>query len=105
MPEKIIQSAASWWEALQTAAIFSLIGISIGLGQLLASKEKLTWQIIVGRSLSTGGLAMAAGVVFVWIPDIPKVAQLGTAAALASLGTSGIERLLQRFFNLGANGG
>ena len=103
MPEKIVQAASSWWEALQTALLFSIIGVSIGLGQLLASKEKLTQQIMLGRALSTGGLAMAAGVVFVWYPDLPKVAQLGVAAALASLGTSGIERLLQRLFNIGGS--
>lgn len=39
---------------------------------------------------------MAAGAVLVWVPDVPMLGQIGVAAALASLGTSGLERLFQR---------
>jgi len=92
MPERLI----TWWEQLAQAALFSVIGIAIGVGQLLASNEVLTWRIVVGRSLSTGGIAMASGAVIVWIPDLPLLAGMGIAAALASLGTSGLERLFQR---------
>lgn len=107
MPEQIIQRGAEWLDAIKTAGAFLVIGMGIGFGQLLMSKEVLTPQIIVGRALSTGGLAMAAGTVFVWYPDIPLIGQLGVAAALASLGTSGIERLIQRLFGIGpsATGG
>lgn len=95
MPEKI----STWFQWLQDFAsplLFAFVGISIGLGQLLASGELLTWRIIIGRSLSTGGIAMAAGAVLVWVPDLPLVGQIGVAAGLASLGTSGLERLFQR---------
>ena len=92
MPEKVI----GYLEQIGNALLFSLVGISIGLGQLLASGEVLTARIIIGRSLSTGGIAMAAGAVLVWVPDVPMLGQIGVAAALASLGTSGLERLFQR---------
>lgn len=92
MPEKVI----GYLEQIGNALLFSLVGISIGLGQLLASGEVLTARIIVGRALSTGGIAMAAGAVLVWVPDVPMLGQIGVAAALASLGTSGLERLFQR---------
>ncbi len=92
MPEKI----ASFIGQIANAALFSLVGIAIGLGQLLASQEVLTWRIILGRSLSTGGLGMAAGAVLVWVPDLPLLGQIGIAASLASLGASGLERLFQR---------
>ena len=92
MPEKVI----GYLEQIGNALLFSLVGISIGLGQLLASGEALTARIIIGRSLSTGGIAMAAGAVLVWVPDVPMLGQIGVAAALASLGTSGLERLFQR---------
>lgn len=92
MPEKVI----GYLEQIGNALLFSLVGISIGLGQLLASGEALTARIIVGRALSTGGIAMAAGAVLVWVPDVPMLGQIGVAAALASLGTSGLERLFQR---------
>lgn len=92
MPEKII----GLWENIANALLFACVGITIGVGQLLASKEVLTWRIIFGRSLSTGGIAMAAGAVLVWVPELPLIGQMGVAAALASLGTSGLERLFQR---------
>lgn len=98
MPEKIITHVASWREQLEYAFMFSLIGIAIGLGQLLASNEVLTARIILGRALSTAGIAVAAGAVLVWIPDLPLLGQLGIAAGLASLGTSGLERMFQRIF-------
>ena len=96
MPEKLIESATNWREQLGTAAMFAAVGIMIGLGQLLASNERLTLRIIIGRAMSTGGLAMAAGLALVWVPDLPLAGQLGAAAALASLGTSGLERIFQR---------
>lgn len=98
MPEKI----AHWWDQIASAILFALVGISIGLGQLLASKEQLTLRIILGRALSTGGIAIAAGSALVWLPDLPLLGQLGIAAALASLGTSGLERIFQRVIERGA---
>jgi len=78
------------------SAIFGLVGLLIGLGQLLASTEKLTVRIVIGRCLSTAGLAVSAGAVLAWLPEIPVIAQIGIAATLASLGTSGLERFIQR---------
>lgn len=73
------------------------VGCAIGLGQLLASREKLTARIIIGRALSSAGLGAASAVILVWFPEMPFAAQLGAAATVASLGTSAIERLMQRF--------
>lgn len=72
-----------------------IIAIIAGLGNLLASEEKLTWRIVVGRSFSSAALGVAAGAALLWYPDIHPIAFAGIAALLASLGTSGIERLLQ----------
>lgn len=91
----------TWWEQILQVFLFALIGVGIGVGQLLASTERLTARIIIGRALSTGGLAMAAGLVLVWIPDLPMIGQMGVAAALASLGTSGLERVFQRVITRG----
>lgn len=92
MPDKVI----SLLEQIGNALMFAIVGIAIGVGQLLASAEVLKWRIIIGRSLSTAGIAMAAGAVLVWVPDLPLLGQLGVAAGLASLGTSGLERMFQR---------
>ena len=103
MPEKIVQAAADWSEAVGQALMFCVIGIVTGLGQLMASKEVLTWRIVIGRCLSSAGIATAAGVVLLAVPHVSPLAQIGLAAALASLGTSGLERLIQRI--LGIKGG
>lgn len=85
-----------WARGTLQGLMFAIIGVAIGLGQLLASPEKLTPRIIAGRALSTGGIAMGAGVALVWFPDLPTVAMIGVAAILASLGTSALERMFQR---------
>lgn len=87
---------ASSIEDIATAMLFGVVGILIGHGQLLVSGVELTRRIVIGRALSIGGLASAAGAVLVWVPDLPLLGQIGVAAALASLGTSGLERLFQR---------
>lgn len=92
MPERFI----AWYEQIAQAVLFAIIGVTIGIGQLLASSEVLTWRIVVGRALSSGGIAMGAGAVLVWVPELTLVGQFGVAAALASLGTSGLEKLFQR---------
>ena len=104
MPEKIAQVATEWREAIAQALLFGVIGVVTGLGQLMVSKEELTWRIIVGRCLSTAGISVAAGVILLAFPTISPLAQIGVAAALASLGTSGLERLIQRVLGIGRRG-
>ena len=96
MLEKSVEVLRHWHDQLVSSVLFSLVGISIGMGQLLASNERITLRLLLGRALSTGGLAMAAGVALIWAPELPMVGQIGVAAGLASLGTSGLERAFQR---------
>jgi hypothetical protein len=96
MPERIVTTVSHWREQIESALLFASVGMAIGLGQLMASNEVLTVRIIVGRALSTAGIATAAGAVLVLVPDLPLIGQIGVAAGLASLGTSGLERLFQR---------
>lgn len=96
MVERLGEVVRYWHDQLASSILFALVGIIIGLGQLLTGNERLTVRLLVGRALSTGGLAMAAGVVLVWVPELSLVGQIGVAAGLASLGTSGLERAFQR---------
>ena len=96
MPEKFVSNLASSIDALMTSVLFALVGVSIGVGKLMAGGEPLTARLLIGRAISTGGIAMAAGAVLVWIPALPLLGQIGIAAALASLGTSGLERIFSR---------
>lgn len=86
---------------LTKAAIFFIIGFGIGIAQLLGSTQKFPPRVILGRAISTGGLAMGAGVGLAFIPDISFLALIGIAASLACLGVAGLERLFQGFINKG----
>lgn len=72
------------------------LGAGIGLGQLLATKEPLTWRLVIGRAIVSGGIGLSAAAVLSFMPSLPFAAQLGIAATLASLGTSALEKLLNR---------
>lgn len=93
----ILAHLLSQGKDITNAALLAGAGIAVGIGQLLHSKEPLRWRIVVGRAMSSGGLGMAAAAALSWAPDLPFAAQLGIAAALASLGTSGLERIFSRF--------
>lgn len=45
--------------ATQVAGTLSLVGLIVGIGGLLASTERLTLRIVVGRALSSAGLGAA----------------------------------------------
>lgn len=68
------------------------IGSVIGLGQLLLSDAPLTWRNAAGRAMVHGGLATVAGTLLLFVTGTPNIALFGVAAALASLGTSFLER-------------
>ncbi|OAM52930.1 hypothetical protein A7981_05715 [Methylovorus sp. MM2] len=72
------------------------VGALVGLGQLLVSKEPLTFRVIVGRAICSGGIGLAAASAVVFIPGLSLGASIGIACVLASLGTSGLEKVVQR---------
>jgi len=96
MTEKFLLVWQTLGEALSTAALFSFVGVLIGIGKLMSSGEPLSPRLVIGRAISTGGIAVAAGAILVWVPGLSLLGQIGVAAALASLGTSGLERLFAR---------
>ena len=84
------------YSAWQILSAMSMIGIITALGQLLASEEKLTCRIIIGRTLSSVGLAISSGAVMLWFTNPHPLALIGVSAGVASLGTSFLERLIQK---------
>lgn len=78
----------------------TITGLMIGLGQLLGSTQRLTWRIVIGRALSSVGLALTAGIALIQIPNIHIVALIGLSALVASLGTSAIERIIQHYLGI-----
>lgn len=83
-------------DATKGALWLATLGAAVGLGQLLTSKEPLTIRLVAGRALVSGGLGMAAAAIIAIMPALPFAAQLGIAAMFASLGTSALEKFLNR---------
>lgn len=99
MPDRTpgdLAALIAYAEQLAQAAVFALVGMLVGVGQLLASPETLSWRVVVGRALTTGGLGTVAGIAVVWIPELTFAGQIGAAAMVASLGTSALERVFIR---------
>ena len=84
------------YSAWQILSAMSMIGIITALGQLLASEEKLTCRIIIGRTLSSVGLAISSGAIMLWFTNPHPLALIGVSAGAASLGTSVLERIIQK---------
>ena len=98
MPEKIVTGLATWWDEIEVALVFWFIGATIGIGQHLLSPDSFSGRVVLGRALSTGGLAVVAGAVLLMHPTMPPLAQIGIAAGIASLGTNSVELLFRRYF-------
>lgn len=95
MLERITALLNIWWDHVATAILFAAIGVAIELGQILKTLgNPPPARVVFGRCISTAGLAVSAGAVLLWVPDLSRLGQIGIAAALASLGTSGLERVL-----------
>ena len=96
MPERI-SGISAWLGDIWVALIFWFIGATIGIGQHLLSPDRFSWRVIVGRALSTGGLAVVAGTMLMVQPNMSPLAQMGIAAGIASLGTAALEMAFMRF--------
>lgn len=70
------------------------MGAVIGLGRLLASNEKFTWRLAIGRAIVSAGLSVAAGALLAFIPGLNQMALMGLAAASAVLGEQFLEQLI-----------
>jgi len=86
-------------EMVHPIAWVAIAGLITGIGNLLASAEVLTWRIVLGRAISSAALGASAGLALQFAPAMPLPALVGLSCIMASLGTSGLERLLQKFLN------
>jgi len=75
-------------------------GLLIGLGQLLSSDERISTRLVIGRAMSSTGLSLVAGLILIQFPKLGLIPLVGLSALIASLGTSALERLLQRFLGI-----
>ena len=77
-------------------ASLGLTGAIIGISKVLASGDKVSIRVAISRSILSGALGLCSAFAVVIFPTLSFPAHVGLAAALASLGTSALERLFQR---------
>lgn len=93
-----MDNISSVFKDLGHAVLLFGLGVLLALGRLLQQDQKPAWNIILGRSIVTGVLSLAAGSALAVIPNLPILALLGIASVLSSLGTGALERLLLAIF-------
>ncbi len=71
------------------------IGAAIGFAKLLVSDEKLTWRLMIGRTILGAATSTIAGAIILQIPDINPLALISLAAALGIMGSTFIESWLK----------
>ena len=72
--------------------ILLLIGAAVPVGHALACTRLPPWRVTLGRALVSAIFTLSAGVVLMWLPDLPQLGLFALAGLIASLGQSGIER-------------
>lgn len=73
-----------------------IMGALIGMGKLLASDERLTLRLILGRTMLGSATCMIAGAGLIQFPDLPPLALYGIGSALGIAGSQGIEAWIKR---------
>ena len=81
--------------AHELLGLVALIGVVIGVGKLLESKEPLTWRLAAGRAVVSAGLAVSAAALLAFIPGLSQAALIGLASAMSVLGEQFLERVLK----------
>lgn len=82
-------------------AALGTAGVLIGIAKMLVSEEPLKARQVIGRSILHGGLGIIAAAAVVLVPGLSFTAQVGIACLFASLGSSAVEKFLERWFKNG----
>lgn len=73
-----------------------VIGALIAIGKVLASDDKITPRLFVGRLILGSMVSVAAGAVLLKIPDASPLAVMGLGTALSIAGYQVVEIWLRR---------
>lgn len=95
IPERFAEVA----DAILWPLVLFWVGAIIALGQLAMSHEPWSWRLAIGRAVTNGALSMGAGVILIPHPEASMIAIVGLAGVLGSLGTTGVERWIARWFD------
>ncbi|KDP84722.1 holin [Cupriavidus sp. SK-3] len=76
--------------------MLALLGAMIGLGKLLASDERLTVRLAIGRTVMGAATSMVAGMALIQFPGLDPVALVGMGSMLGIGGSQALEGYFKR---------
>lgn len=79
-----------------TLVYAAIIGVFLAAGRMLAAGERVTVMVALGRAVVNAGFAVAGFALLAVIPGLSIAAEIGVAALMASLGTTGVEMMAKR---------
>lgn len=85
------------WE--KNLAWLAGIGALIAVGRALTSTERLSWRVVVGRTILGSAVATVAALIYIPFPDAPMPVTLGAGAALGILGEQVLELVVRRLIS------
>lgn len=95
-----VATVVEQWPILRHLGLLALVGLIVGLGQTLSEQPKFSFRVAIGHCVTSTAMGVAAAGVLTWLPTLPLVAQCGVAAATASLGTTGLTAIFQKFLGI-----
>lgn len=89
----------------KTIAWLAGMGALIAVGRALTSQEKLSWRVVVGRTILGSAVATVASLIYIPFPDAAPAVVVGAGAALGILGEQVLELAARRLiaFKLGGD--
>lgn len=105
-PESIVRQLTIWWQDILQALGMIACGIVVSIGRDMQQRpEPPPIRVVFWRAVSTGLLSLGAGSILVIVPNLPLLGLLGLSAAIASLGSDFLERLVMRVMPPNRDGG
>ncbi|AVG38551.1 phage holin family protein [Achromobacter insolitus] len=75
------------------------IGALIAVGRALTSTERLSWRVVIGRTILGSAVATVAALIYIPFPDAPMPVVVGAGAALGILGEQVLELAARRLIS------
>lgn len=92
-------------DSLLLLAVLALIGLTVGLGHALATKEPLPMRRVIGKTLTSVGVSLVAGAIYYFKPETDPVVVLGLGALLSVLGAGWLESAVTKRTGVSNPGG
>lgn len=80
----------------KTLAWLAGMGALIAVGRALTSQEKLSWRVVLGRTILGSALGTVAALIYIPFPDSPQAVVIGAGAGLGILGEQVLELVARR---------